>query len=99
MTARKTLMIYLALLAWTLAPIFSVLLAGFIADLTGSTLNESGAHPFIILGFDIGGLLYSMFVFGWFAMLTLPTGGLALLIFSFLRPPITRQSDESSDTQ
>lgn len=74
MTARKTLLIYFALLAWTFTPILSVLLAGFIADLIGATLNESEAHPSIVMGFDIGGILYSMFVFGWFAMVTLPTG-------------------------
>ena len=97
MTARKTLTIYAALLVYTLAPIASVLIAASIAKLAGADVDEGRSHPCVILGIDIGGLLYSMFVLGWLGLITLPTGGLAILIFSFMRPPVSPQAEGRSD--
>jgi hypothetical protein len=93
MTTRKTLAIYAGLSVYMLAPVLSVLIAASVASLTGAALDEGNAHPCFVLGSDIGELLYAMFVFGWLGLITLPTGALAILIFSFVRPKITRDAD------
>lgn len=43
-----------------LAPLASVALAGLIADLNRCGLHEGFVQPCIVLGTDIGGLLYNM---------------------------------------
>jgi hypothetical protein len=88
-------MIYLLLACYTLAPVISVLIAGAVAKLAGATVDESGPHPCYIFGIDIGGLLSSMLVLGWLGLITLPTGGLAILVFSFLRLRVTRSSSST----
>jgi hypothetical protein len=63
-----------------LAPVISVAVAGMIADAVGCTLNEGNIHPCLLNGEDIGGMLYTMFVLGWFMLATLPLGAAALAI-------------------
>ena len=58
--------------ALSFAPLFSVWAASEIASALGCTLNEGDAHPCILLGVDIGEALFSMFVMGWFMLMTLP---------------------------
>jgi len=82
MSRRKIVIIYLVLLLYTFAPLLCALTASGIAQATGSTIDESGSHPCIILGHDIGPLLGSMFVCGWFSLITLPSGGLSLICFT-----------------
>lgn len=60
-------------------PLLIALLASLIARACGCTLNEADPHACMLLGKDVGGLLYSMFVFGWFGMLTVPAGAIGLL--------------------
>jgi hypothetical protein len=76
--------IYLGIVLYTVAPILCVLIASGIAYVTGSRLDEGNAHPCIVLGIDIGGLLYVLAVSGWFMFFTIPTGLLALLIFTII---------------
>jgi len=94
MTSRKTITIYAVLSAYTLAPVLSVLIAMGVAKITGAALDEGNTHPCLVLGVDIGGLLYSMFVVGWIGLITLPTGGGAILLFSFLRPKMIHDADK-----
>jgi hypothetical protein len=75
---------YFWIVLYTIAPILCVLIASGIAYVTGSRLDEGNAHPSIILGVDIGSLLYFLFVSGWFMLLTIPTGLLALLIITII---------------
>ncbi len=42
--------------------------AGAIASAAGCNLNESQVHSCLVWGYDIGSLLASMFVLGWFAV-------------------------------
>jgi len=69
------------ILLFALAPVLSVLAAGFIAETNGCNLNEASIHPCLVGGQDAGGLLYTLFVLGWFAIATLPLGGGALVVW------------------
>ena len=64
-----------ALLA--LAPVISVAMAGGIASLNGCPLTEANITPCVVLGVDLGGVLYGMGVMGWMMLLTLPAGAVA----------------------
>ena len=74
LSTRGKVIIFIVLLLFTISPILSAMTALAIARWCGSRLDESGAHPCIILGVDAGGLLYEMFVAGWLAMFTIPLG-------------------------
>lgn len=69
------LMLSLALiLLFAFAPIISVLLASAIASSAGCDLNEAVATSCIVMGWEMGPSLTSMFVAGWYMLLTLPVG-------------------------
>lgn len=70
---------YSALLLFTIAPILSTFLADLIAAIFGATLNEANAHPCLVGGYDLGPSLYSMFVYGWLMLITLPVGIVLIL--------------------
>lgn len=79
---RRTKVIGFLLIAlWTVSPILSVLIAGGLASAFGCQLDEGSVHPCMAFGADIGGLLYNMFVMGWFFFLTVPSGIAAAVIF------------------
>lgn len=81
--STKIALAYAAILLYMFSPMIPVLIASAIASYLGVPLDEGSAHPSIVFGYDIGGILYSMGVMGWFTLLTFPTGGLVLLIFTF----------------
>jgi hypothetical protein len=62
---------------FALAPIFSIMLCGVIANAYGCKVDEGSVHPCIIHGHDYGHLLYTLGVSGWFMLVTLPAGALA----------------------
>jgi hypothetical protein len=63
------------------APLISVTVAGWIAESHGCTLHEGFVNPCIVDGEDMGDTLYTMFVMGWFMLVTLPAGLVALLVW------------------
>jgi hypothetical protein len=77
--------IYLWILLYMVAPILSVVVAATIAKATGSRLDEGDSHPCFVLGIDIGGLLYDMGVAGLFALITIPTGLIAIVVTYLVR--------------
>ena len=80
---KKTIfVIYLVFILFTTAPILSVLIASGIATSCGCKVDEGSAHPCIIYGVDIGGLLYKMGVAGWFMIVTIPIGLIGLFLFT-----------------
>jgi len=82
-TRRALVWIGLICLLIGLAPVISVLISSGIAKANGCILNEGGINPCFIGQHDIGGLLASMFVMGWFMLITLPValaGGIILLL-------------------
>ena len=70
-----------AILLIAVAPIISVIVAGWIANANGCALNEGSINPCVVNGTDIGGTLYTLGVMGWLMLATIPLGGLALLVW------------------
>jgi hypothetical protein len=69
------------ILLFALAPVISVYFTYLVADANGCTVNEATIHPCIVMGMDLGELLYFTGVMGWFMLATLPLGGGALLVW------------------
>jgi hypothetical protein len=65
-----------------LAPVLSVVVSSAIANAAGCALDEGGSHPCVIGGKDWSEALYTMFVLGWFMLLTLPAGALAFAVWT-----------------
>ncbi len=72
------ILILLLILAWTVWPVVLVAAAGSVASANGCQLDEGSVHPCIVNGHDMGEQLYGMGVMGWFMLVTIPTGLLAL---------------------
>jgi hypothetical protein len=80
---RRTILIgYAVIVLWMLLPMISVFTASAIAEASGCSLDEGSAHPCMVSGTDIGETLYTMFVLGWLFFLTVPTGLVALVLFT-----------------
>jgi hypothetical protein len=73
---------YILLALFTAAPIISVLAAEGIAAAYGSKVDEAGSHPCFIRGVDVGTILSVMFTAGWFALITIPVGCIAILVYT-----------------
>lgn len=78
--SKGFLLTALGIVGFAILPILSMLIAVVIAGVSGCALDEGSVHPCLVLGIDLGTLLYSMAVFGWFVMFTVPLAGIALLI-------------------
>lgn len=78
------ILILLLILAWTIWPVVLVSVAGSIASANGCELDEGSVHPCIVNGRDMGEQLYGMGVMGWFMLVTLPTGLLALAAYGVI---------------
>jgi hypothetical protein len=77
---------FAAIVLVAVAPLISVLISGVIAGVLGCELDEGSLHPCPLLGVDLGEILYVMFVLGWFALVTLPLGAVALWVWQMIRP-------------
>ena len=84
LSARGIFIAYLVIVLFAAAPILSVVIASGIAHAYGARLDEAGSHPCVVHGVDIGGLLYDMFVAGWFMLLTIPLGLLSILALTIM---------------
>jgi hypothetical protein len=62
-------------------PVLSALSAFAIAGLLDCGLDEGSIHPCLFFGRDVGDMLYTMLVSGWFGMVTIPFAGVALAIW------------------
>jgi len=67
------------------APMISVLISGVVAGVLGCPLDEGSPHPCPFMGVDLSEILYSMVVFGWLGLVTLPLGAVALWIWQMIR--------------
>jgi len=67
-----TFILFIASVAFGVAPLISVIIAGTLASSHGCTLHEGDVNPCVILGYDFGQLLYTMGMMGWFMFLTVP---------------------------
>ncbi|HSN73880.1 MAG TPA: hypothetical protein VL334_02170 [Anaerolineae bacterium] len=80
----RNLLILIPIVLWTIWPVILVAIAGSVASANGCELNETVINSCIVDGREMGNTLYSMGVMGWFMLVTIPTGVLALLIFLLL---------------
>ena len=78
------IIVFILLLIWTVWPIVFVSVAGSIASANGCQLDEGSVHPCVVRGADMGETLYAMGVMGWFMLVTVPTGGLGLLLLGVI---------------
>lgn len=67
-----------------LLPVASTFTAGTVANVLGCRLNEAASHPCYIFGINIGDLLYTMGVAGWYTFLSIPLAGAGLVISGVL---------------
>lgn len=81
MTRRLMALWLFAILLFAGFPVLSVVAATAIAGMQGCALNEGNPQPCAISGIDVSGLLYSMGFMGWYGLVTVPLGALALLIW------------------
>jgi hypothetical protein len=64
------------------APLISVIVASWVAESHGCTLHEGFVNPCIVDGEDMGETLYQMFVMGWFMLVTIPAGLVAIVVWA-----------------
>jgi len=55
-----------------LLPLLAVLVTAITAGILGCDVNEGGPTPCLVAGSDIGGVLSSLMVMGWFSLMTIP---------------------------
>ena len=75
------IVILLLILGWTVWPVASIMMAGAVASANGCQLDEGSIHPCVVNGIDRGEQLYSMGVMGWFMLVAIPTGLIALATY------------------
>jgi hypothetical protein len=63
-------------------PVVLATVAGVTASINGCTLNESGVHPCIVGGRDVGSTLYSMGMTPWFLIALIPLGAIAAVAWT-----------------
>jgi len=63
------------------APLISALIAGSIASANDCRLDEGSIHTCMVNGRDLGPSLYSMGVFGWLMIATIPIGLVVLVVY------------------
>ncbi|VEP14145.1 conserved hypothetical protein [Hyella patelloides LEGE 07179] len=74
------LLMILFSLALGFAPLISVILAEVIAHIGNCTVHEGFVNPCQIGSFELGELLATMFVAGWYMLISLPLGFIGLLL-------------------
>jgi len=77
----RNLLILVPILLWTIWPVLLAGTAGAIATANGCEINETVINSCVVNGREMGDTLYAMGVMGWFMLVTIPTGLLALLVF------------------
>ena len=79
---RINAIVYGIIVSWAAFPLVSVLIATAVSAICGCTINEGSPMPCVIFGVDMGKVLYTLGVMGWLAIITLPTGGIAFVLYT-----------------
>ena len=77
----RNAIVFGVILSWAVFPLVCVLLAATVSAVCGCSLNEGSPTPCVLFGTDVGKPLYILGVMGWLSIVTLPTGGIALLAY------------------
>jgi hypothetical protein len=78
---RNTI-VYGIIVSWMVFPVVCVLIATAISAIFGCTVTESSPEPCIVFGIDMGRMLHILAVMGWLGIITLPSGGIALALYT-----------------
>jgi hypothetical protein len=78
----RNAIVYGIFVSWTVFPIVCVLIVSAVSAICGCTVNESSPTPCVVFGVDIGRPLYILRVMGWLGIVTLPSGGIALVLYT-----------------
>ena len=89
---RSLLAGYVAIALLAGWPILSAVAAGLIASWNDCTLHEGFRTPCVVLGRDVGGMLYQMGVMGWAMLVTIPLGAMAALVWTAVWVVLRRAS-------
>jgi hypothetical protein len=79
--SSRNAIVFGVILSWAVFPLVCVILAAIVSALCGCSINEGSPTPCFVFGTDIGKPLYILGVMGWLSIVTLPTGGIALLVY------------------
>jgi hypothetical protein len=79
MSPKRSTLIYVALVLFSLAPLMVTLLSLGIAQLNGCSVSANDVQPCLIFGQNIGSLLLLGAFLGAFTAFTLPTGIMAMV--------------------
>ena len=78
---RNTI-VYGIIVSWMIFPLVCVLIAAAISVIFGCTVTESSSQPCIVFGVDMGRMLHVLAVMGWLGIITLPSGLIALALYT-----------------
>lgn len=73
---------YLLIIVLACSPIIMVVIAGFLGKCLDCNINEAGTDNCVVLGIPLGMILNPMMAAGWFALLTIPMGIVALAVWT-----------------
>jgi len=76
---KRNVLSYIGIALFAIAPLMVTIISALTAHVFGCQVDEGSSHPCMIFGFDWGSALYVLAVFGWFTIVTLPLGALALI--------------------
>ena len=79
--SSRNAIVFGAILSWMIFPLICVLLAATVSAICGCSINEGSPTQCLLFGTDIGKPLHILGVMGWLSIVTLPTGGIALLAY------------------
>lgn len=76
---KRNILAYLGIVLFAIAPLLVTTISFSMAHVLGCPVDEASNHPCIIFGFDWGSVFYVLVVFGWFTIVTVPLGAIALV--------------------
>jgi hypothetical protein len=75
------MLVLAGLLLFALLPVIAFMVSVTMAGAANCALSEAAVHSCVIAGMELGGVLSFLFVMGWFAYVTLPLGGGAIIVW------------------
>ena len=83
--STKSLLIYGAIILFTIAPFISLIVSAAIAAFSGCRIDINKPQPCMAFGRDIGRLLTdTFFMSGLLLVITVPVGGIALVVYTLI---------------
>ena len=76
------LIVFFVIVLVAALPMIGVMAASWIAETNRCGLDEGSVHACLVGGEDWGELLYGLFVMGWFALVTIPLGLMAVAVLA-----------------